>query len=92
MPPERIVAPRIMRVLEENNGVGMRFSEIFRGLAEHGWYHNQNPITNNLKWLIKQGKIAKVENRYAIIKTRDNGTKYVVIENAVEKVVIELGK
>lgn len=90
MPPERIVAPRIMRVLEENDGVGMRFSEIFRGLAKHGWYHNQNPITQNLKWLIEQGKIAKVENRYAIIKKREDGTKYVVIENPVENKTVEL--
>ena len=88
---ERTVAPRIMYVLEENNGVGMRFSEIFKALAKHNWFHSQYPISDNLKFLIEQGKVAKVGNQYSIIKTRENGTKFVIVKDPVEKVV-ELGK
>jgi hypothetical protein len=84
---DRTVAPRIMYVLEENKGVGMRFSEIFRALAKHGWLHNQNPISSNLKFLIEQGKVAKVESQYAIIKAREDGTKFVIVKNPVEKVI-----
>jgi len=84
---QRTVAPRIMFVLEQNNGVGMRFLEIFRSLAKHEWYHSQNPMSRNLKYLIEQGKIAKIENQYAIIKTRENGTRFVIVKNPVETVV-----
>ena len=84
---ERTVAPRIMYVLEENNGVGMRFSEIFKALAKHGWYHGQFPLSDNLKFLIAQGKIAHIENQYSLIKTRKNGTKFVIVKNPVETVI-----
>jgi len=88
---ERIVAPRIMHILKQNNGVGMRFSEIFKVLAEHRWIHSQVPINENLKHLLAQGKIAKVNYRYGIIKTREDGTKFVVVKDPVNRTV-ELGK
>ena len=82
---ERIVAPRIMHILKQNNGVSMRSSEIFKTLARNGWIHSQVPINENLKYLLAQGKIAKVNYRYGIIKTREDGTKFVVIKDPVER-------
>ena len=87
MPTKRIIASRISYVLEENKKVGMRFSEIFRALAKKGWFHNQNPISRNLKFLIKEGKVAWIETFYCIIQTRENGSKFVVIVDPVEKTV-----
>ena len=88
---ERIVAKRIVYILEQNLGVGMRFSELFRALAKNGWYHNQKPISENLQYLIKQNKVAHIGNQYALIQTRKDGTKFCIIKDPVEK-VIELGK
>ena len=84
---KRIVAPRILHIMNEKDGKGMRFIEIFKALAEVGWFHSQNPISPNLKWLIKQGKIVHIGNQYAVIKTRENGSKYCVINDPVERVV-----
>ena len=83
----RIVAPRIMHILEENKKVGMRFSEIFRALAKHNWFHDQNPLSENLKYLLAEGKVVHVKNQYCLIQTRENGTKFIVINDPVEKVV-----
>ena len=88
---DRIVAKRIVHVLEQKNKVSMRFSEIFKTLAENGWLHSQRPISDNLKFLIAQKKVAHIGSHYALIQTRENGTKFAVIEDPVEK-VIELGK
>ena len=93
MPREynRVIAPRIMYVLEVNNKVGMRFSEIFRALAKNGWILNQSPIVQNLKFLVKQGKVVHIGNQYALIQTRENGTKFAIVKDPVERTV-ELGK
>jgi len=84
---KRIVAPRVLHVMNENDGIGMRFIEIFKALANAGWFHNQNPISQNLKWLIEQGKIVHIVNQYAVIKERENGTKFCIVKDPVEKVV-----
>jgi len=84
---KRIVAPRILYVMNKNDGKGMRFIEIFKALANAGWFHNQNPISSNLKWLIAQGKIVHIGNQYAVIQTRKNGSKFCIIKDPVEKVV-----
>ena len=88
---DRIVARRILHVLEQNNQVGMRFSETFRALAKNGWLHSQKPLSDNLKFLVEQKKIVHIGNQYAIIQTRENGTKFCIVNDPVEK-VIELGK
>lgn len=88
---DRIVARRILHVLDLNLGVGMRFSEISKTLAEHHWHHGQFPLSDNLKYLITQGKVAHIENQYSFIQTRENGTKFVVIVDPVERTV-ELDK
>ena len=87
MPTKRIIASRILHILKENKKVGMRFSDIFRALVKKNWYHNQNPLSQNLKFLIKEGKVAWIETFYCIIQTRENGTKFVIIEDPVEKTV-----
>jgi len=84
---KRIVAPRILHVMNENGGIGMRFIEIFKALAEAGWFHNQNPMSSNLKWLIEQGKIVHIGNQYALIQTRKNGSKFAIVKDPVETVV-----
>lgn len=87
----RVIAPRILYVLDQNLGVGIRFNEIFKALAEAGWLHSQRPISDNLKFLIEQGKVAKIKSRYALIKTWENGSKFVIVNDPVER-VIELEK
>jgi len=84
---ERKVAPRIMYVLEQNNGVSMRFSDIFKRLAMQGWYHHQVPISKNLDFLVEQKKIVHIKDQYALIQTRENGTKFVIVKNPVETVI-----
>ena len=88
---ERKVAPRIMYVLEQNNGVSMRFSDIFKGLAMQGWYHHQVPISKNLDFLVEQKKIVHIGNQYALIQTRSDGSRFAIIKDSVEKIV-ELDK
>jgi len=81
---ERIIAPRIMRILEENKKP-MRFSEIFKALAEHGWFTTQRPISDNLKYLISEGKIVKVDRYYGIPSVRDDGSKFIIIKNVFDE-------
>jgi len=88
---KRTIAPRILYVLEQNLGIGMRFSAIFRALAECGWLHSQRPISDNLKFLVKQGKVAHIEDQYCLVQTRENGSKFAIVKDPVEKVV-DLGK
>jgi hypothetical protein len=89
MPREykRVIAPRIMYVLEKNKKVGMRFSEIFKALTKNNWVHNQSPIAQNLKWLVEQDKLAHIGDQYSLIQTRENGTKFCIIKDPVERVV-----
>lgn len=89
---DRTVAPRIMSILGENNRP-MRWIEIFKAITQHGWFHTQKPIADNLKYLISEDKIVKVGIFYGIPLTRKNGSKYIVIRNVVGKdETIELGK
>ena len=80
-----------MYVLEQNNGVSMRFSDIFKRLAMQGWYHHQVPISKNLDFLVEQKKIVHFKNQYSLIQTRPDGSKFAIINDPAEK-VIELGK
>ena len=83
----RVVAPRILYVLDQNLGVGMRFNEIFKALAKNDWLHGQRPISDNLKYLVEQGKIAHIGDNYSIIQERSDGTKFCIVKDPVEKVV-----
>jgi len=84
---DRFVARRILYVLNQNNKVSKRFSGVFRALAENGWLHTQRPIADNLRFLVEQKKIVHIGNQYALIQTRENGTKFVIVKNPVETVI-----
>jgi len=84
---ERIIAPRIIHVFDENIGVGMRFSEISRALAEHHWHHSHRPLIENLRYLMAKGKVTHIGNQYALIQTREDGTKFCIVNDPVERVV-----
>ena len=84
---DRIVSRRILHVFYENQGVSMRFNDIFKALAEAGWLHSQRPISDNLKWLVEQVKVAHIGNQYALIQTREDGTKFCIVKDPVEKVI-----
>ena len=84
---DRFVARRILHVFDQNLGVGMRFSETFRALAKNGWLHTQRPIADNLRFLVEQKKIVHIGNQYTLIQTREDGTKFCVIKDPVEKIV-----
>ena len=83
---DRIVARQIMSILEQNKGYGMRFSEIYKTLIEQGFFHYQGPISNNLTFLIEQGKIVRIQPdarpRYGIPETRKDGTRYIIVKGS----------
>ncbi len=83
----RFIDKRILYVFEQNNYVGMRFSDIFRALVKNGWVHNQRNISENLSFLIKHKKVVHIRIHYAPIQIRPDNSKFVVIEDPVEKVV-----
>ena len=83
----RTVAPRILYVLKGNKNNGMRFNEIFKAMAEKGWLHSQRPISQNLKYLIAEKKIIHIKNSYGFIQTRENGSKFAIVNDPVEKIV-----
>lgn len=84
---ERIIAPRVMYVLDQNLGIGMRFNKVYKTLVKNGWFHNQRSLIENLRYLMAQGKIAHIGNQYALIQTREDGTKFVIVKNPVETVI-----
>lgn len=91
---DRTVAPQIMSILEQNKGFAVRFRYIYKKLIEMDCFHFQGPISNNLAFLIEQGKIVRVKPytrpRYGIPKTRKNGTKYIIVRGPVEDKEIEV--
>ena len=44
-------------------------------------------MADNLRFLVEQKKIVHIGNQYALIQTRENGTKFVIVKNPVENVV-----
>ncbi len=84
---ERIIAPRVMYVLDQNLGIGMRFNKVYKNLVKNGWFHNQRSLIENLRYLMAQGKVAHIGNQYALIQTRENGSKFVIVVDPVERTV-----
>ncbi|MEM2506793.1 MAG: hypothetical protein QXF61_07125 [Nitrososphaeria archaeon] len=87
---DRIVAQHILAVLTENKGTAMRFSNIKKEMSNKGWVHMDYAILDNLKLLVEQGKIIRLERLFGIPMTREDGTAYLKIQNS--NAVIELGK
>ena len=88
---ERIIAPRVIYVLNQNLGIGMRFNKVYKNLVKNGWFHNQSSLIENLRYLMEQGKVIHIRNQYALVQTRENGTKFCIIKDPVKRVV-ELDK
>lgn len=94
---DRIVARQIMSILEKNEGYGLRFNEIYKMLIEIGCFHFQGPISNNLTFLLEQGEIVRIQPdarpRYGIPKTREDGTRYIIVKGSgIKDKIVELGK
>ena len=94
---ERITAVHLMVILKENNGLAMRFMEIYNTMKQRGLKHNNTSISDNLKYLVNQGKIVKHSwynnSRYGIPATREDGTRYIIVKNkGLPDETIELGK
>ena len=91
---ETTVDKDILAVLEERKGYGLRFSYIFHALSEHNMFHYQQQISNNLKKLIEEGKVAKVKGKtryfYGIPLQREDGTRYLTIRGAIKDEEIEV--
>jgi hypothetical protein len=94
MPKERTVSKHIIDLLEKHKGKGLRFRDFFVTFAKQGTFHNQSNIWSNLLRLLDEGKIIKVKgdtrNFYGIPLTRNNGTKYLIINQGIEPEEVEL--
>jgi Fe2+ or Zn2+ uptake regulation protein len=93
---ERPTAKHIMEFLEQNKGVAIRFKYIYKALRKKGYRHNFTSITDNLRYLIKQGKIVRIKSGirpfYGIPKKRQDGSSFIVAKKVyVEDEIIELG-
>ena len=82
---DRITAVHLLVTLKENKGVAMRFMEIYNIMRQRGFKHNYTSVSDNLKYLISQGKIVRIEwynnPRYGIPKTREDGARYIIVKN-----------
>ena len=91
---KRIVDKRIMTVLKEYKGHGFRFGAIFHAFARKGTFHNQSDIWKNLVILIEQKKIVRVKGYtrpfYGIPLVREDGSKYLIINQGIEDETIEV--
>ena len=87
--PKRIVDKHIMELLTKHKGKGLRFGDFFKTFAKRGTFHNQSDIWRNLCLLLEQKKIVKVRgdtrNFYGISLTRENGSKYLIINQGFEE-------
>ena len=94
---DRITAVHLLVMLKENKGVAMQFMKIYNTMRQRGFKHNNTSISNNLKYIVNQGKIVKQSwynnSRYGIPLTREDGTSYIVVNNkGLPDEEIELGK
>ena len=92
--PKRIVDKHIMELLEKYKGRGIRFGDIFKKFTKQGTFHNQSNIWFNLTFLLEQKKIVKVRGDtrpfYGIPLTRENGSKYLIINQGIEDEEIDV--
>ena len=92
--PKRIVDKHIMMLLKEHKGHGLRFNDFFTTFAKRGTFHNNSDIWKNLLYLLEQKKIVKVRgdtrNFYGIPLTREDGSKYLIINQGFEEEEIEI--
>ena len=95
---QRPTAEHIMEFLEPNKGYAIRFSYIYKEMRKNGHKHNSSSISQNLTYLIEQGKIVRIQHKvnesfYGIPKKRSDGSTYIIAKKVyVEDEEIELGK
>ena len=91
---KRIVDQHILELFREYKGRGFRFGNIFKYFLKRGTFHNQSDIWKNLEFLLKQKKIVKVRgmtrNFYGIPLVRENGSRYLTINQGIEDEDIEV--
>ena len=92
--PERVIDKHIMKLLEEYKGRGLRFRNFFITFTKRGTFHGQSDISKNIQLLLKQKKIVKVRgmtrNFYGIPLTREDGSRYLIINQGLEDENIEV--
>lgn len=95
---ERPTAKHIMEFLKPNKGYAIRFMYIYREMERKGYKHNSVSISQNLKYLVEQGKIINFRRGmrpsfYGIPEKRPDGTKFIVAKKVyVENEIVELEK
>lgn len=82
---DRPIARHIEKILKENQGVLLRFVDIYKIARERGWRHNYSGISDNLKFLIDQNKVVKKMFRYGIPIEREDGSKYFIFKEPGSK-------
>ena len=94
---ERITSVHLMVIFKENKGLAMRWKKIYRLMIERGFKHNYSSLSQNLTFLIEQGKIVRYEwnknPRYGMPEKRVDGSRFIVVKNkGLPDETIELGK
>jgi Fe2+ or Zn2+ uptake regulation protein len=86
---QRKTASHIMTFLEQNKGEGFRFTDVYKALREKGYHHNFTSTIDNLRFLVKQGKIVKVLTCYGI-PVEKNGNRCLTIKSSGQSVTVNI--
>jgi hypothetical protein len=88
---DRPTAEHLMIIFEQSKGKAMHGTTINRALITKEYIHTGKAVMDNMKWLIKQGKIVKIgRGVYGMPIVREDGTAY--IEDPDISKIVELGK
>jgi len=78
-----------MELLKKNQGIGMRYTDIYQVMRKKGYKHNFTSTLDNLRFLVKHKKIVKVLKLYGIPVVK-NGDKYLTVEVEGQKATIKI--
>ena len=87
---ERPTAVHILEFLEQNKGVGMRYTDVYQALRKKGYKHNFTSTIDNLRFLVKHKKIVKVLTCYGIPAEREDSGKYLTIKSSGQNVTVNI--
>jgi len=87
---ERITAVHILELLKEHQGMGMRYTEIYKAMRKKGYRHNFTSTIDNLRFLVGNGKIVKILKIYGIPVVGENGNKYLTIDCDGQKATVKV--
>ena len=79
-----------MTLLKENQGTGMRYTDIYKALRKKGYHHNFTSTLDNLRFLLERKKIVKVLTCYGIPAEREDGSRYLTIKSSGQKVTVNI--